>query len=374
MHCVFCGSRQELQKTLMGYAPGDAWKGRASSPTPGVHGPHGPGVPAAAPQSPTLPSAHAPGSSPHAFGPAPYGPGTYGPPPGPPGPFGGPAGPPAPAPLPVAPTWNSGPMAQPAWTPLASYAPFEPWQRAVRIVCLVFGLLLVVTFLAPRSFDPLVFGWAVLESRLSAGVIAAVAVSSLGLLAAVLALLPVSTAARATVAAAAGVGAEVTAIAVAPAFEWRLAAYVFGVLLVAAGMLLRAQYRASMVARVTTTAGALSLLLPHVVPVADQIPLVTTARALGETAGIHILAPIIILAVALAAIIALVVVWLPPTVSAAGTVLAWTMLALPVGLLADPDILGRDPQGGYFLASVLATRVLGAYGLASLAGKALEEG
>jgi hypothetical protein len=270
-------------------------------------------------------------------------------------------------------------VAQPAWTPLASYAPFEPWQRAVRVICLVFGLLLVLTFLAPRSFDPLVFGWAVLQSKLSAAVIAGVAVAALGLLAAVLALLPVSTAARATVAAAAGVGAEVMAIAVAPEIEWRLATYVFGVLLVASGILLRAQYRASMLARVATTVGALSLLLPHVVPVAEQIPLVTTARALGETAGVHILGPIIILAVALVVLIALVVVWLPPTTSAAGTALAWMIIALPVALLAvpvlaDPDVLGRDPQGAYFLASVLATRVLGAYGLASLAGKALEEG
>ncbi len=380
MHCVFCGSRQELQKTLMGYAPGDAWKGRAASPSQGAYG--GPGVPAAPPQSPTLPAAHAPGSSPHAFGPSSYGPGPYGPPPGPPGqsgPFGGPAVPPAPAPVPVAPSWSGGPMAQPAWTPLASYAPFEPWQRAVRVVCLVFGLILVVTFLAPRSFEPLVFGWDVLRSALSASAIAAVAVAALGLLAAVLALLPVSTAARATVAAAAGVGAEVMAIAVAPAVEWRLAAYVLGVLLVAGGMLLRAQYRASMLARVATTIGALSLLLPHVVPVADQVPLVTTARALGQTPGIHILAPIIILAVALAALVAMVVVWLPPTTSAVGTVLAWLIIALPVALLAvpvlaDPDVLGRDPQNGYFLASVLATRVLAAYGLASLAGKALEEG
>jgi hypothetical protein len=373
MHCVFCGSRQELQRTLMGYAPGDGWKGRAPS-APGAQGPAagGPAPPFA--PSPLPPGQ--PGSGPFALGPP--GPSPYGPPPS--GPFGAPgSGPgmaPSPARAPVAPTW-SAPAAQPAWTPLAAYAPFEPWQRALRVVCVVFGLALVAVFLAPRSTDPLVFGWAVLQGELSAATIAALAIAALGLLAAVLALLPVSTGPRALVAALAGTGAEVAGVALWPHIEWRLVAYAAGVLLAAAGLLVRSQYRASTLGRLATAAGAVAVLLTYVVPVDGEVPLLSAARALGG-GGLQIVVPLLVLAIALVALVALIVVWLPPSTSAAGSALAWLLLLLPVAVLAAPILdqpgqLARDPSVAYHLLGVLATRALGAYGLASLAGKLLED-
>ncbi|HKE18026.1 MAG TPA: hypothetical protein VKB80_24285 [Kofleriaceae bacterium] len=320
-----------------------------------------------------------PGSGPFAPGPAP--PSPYGSQAS--GPFAAPgvAGPgmgQSPARGPVAPSWNPSPAAQPAWTPLAAYAPYEPWQRALRAVCLVFGLALVAVFLAPRSTDPLVFGWAVLQGELSAATIAALAVAALGLLAAVLALLPVSTGARALVAALAGTGAEVAGIALWPHIEWRLVAYAAGVLLAAAGLLVRSQYRASMLGRLVTAAGALAVLSTYVVPVDGEVPLLSAAKALSGGGLQQIAVPILILAIALAALVALVVVWLPPTTSAAGSALAWLLLVLPVAVLAAPILdqpaqLARDPAVAFHLLGVLATRALGAYGLASLAGKLLED-
>jgi hypothetical protein len=295
-----------------------------------------------------------------------------------PGPFGGPAVPPAAAPVPVAPTWAVHAPAQPAWTPLAAYAPVEPWQATLRVVCVLFGSLLVALFLAPRSFDPLVFGWAALQGELSAAILAAVAVAAFGLLAAVLALLPGSTGVRAMVAALAGTGAIVADAATRSGLDWRLLASAAGVLVAAAGLLIRARYRTSTLARLATTAGALAILVPHLVPAADRVPLLTAAEALGHASGLGVVSPLLVLLVALTAVVSLIAVWLPPTIAAAGTLLAWVLLVAPVAITAapfleQPELLSRDPAAGYLAGAVLATRALGAYGLAALAGKLLED-
>jgi hypothetical protein len=417
--CVFCGSSQELKRTLLGHAPADDRQRAASSSSSGPSYASGPsyssGPVASRPTSsgPMTPSPNAPGPS-YSSGPMASRPSSSGPmasrpsssgPSGPsgsttpspfssepmepryssepqlsyaPGPFGGPAVPPAAAPVPVAPTWAVPSPAQPAWTPLAAYAPVEPWQDTLRVVCALFGLLLVALFLAPRSFDPLVFGWAVLQGELSAAILAGVAVAAFGLLAAVLALLPASTAARALVAAVAGTGAIVADAATWTELDWRLLAHAAGVLVAAAGLLIRSRYRTSMLARLATTAGVLAILAPTLVPVADQIPLLVTAKALGQASGIQMVAPLLVLLVALIAVISLIAVWLPPTISAAGTALAWVLLVAPVAITAaplfeHPELFGRGPAAGYLPVTVMATRALGSYGLAALAGKLLED-
>jgi hypothetical protein len=360
--CVFCGASQELKRTLLGHAPADD-RQRAASPAyssgpvpsrPNSSGPMTPSPYSSEPMQSPYPSE--PMQPPHSR--APYGP--------------------AAAPVPVAPTWAVPSSAQPAWTPLAAYAPVEPWQDTLRVVCVLFGLLLVALLLAPRSFDPLVFGWAVLQGELSTSILAAAAVAAFGLLAAVLALLPASTAARALVAALAGTGAIVADAATWNELHWRLLASAAGVLVAAAGLLIRSRYRTSVLARLATTAGVLAILAPHLVPAADQVPLLVTAKALGRASGLEIVAPLLGLLVALTAVVSLVAVWLPPTISAAGTALAWVLLVAPVAitaapLLDSPEVLARDPAAGYLAATVLATRTLGAYGLAALAGKLLED-
>jgi hypothetical protein len=386
-HCIYCGSSQELKRTLLGHAPAED-RQRAASPSSSgpsyASGPSYSSGPVATRPSSSGPAASRPNSS-GPTTPSPYSSEqmepryssepqiSYSP-----GPFGGPPVPPAAAPVPVAPTWSLPSPAQPAWTPLAAYAPVEPWQDTLRVVCALFGLLLVALFLAPRSFDPLVFGWAVLQGELSASILAAVAVAAFGLLAAVLALLPASTAARALVAAVAGTGAIVSDAATWSEFDWRLLAHAAGVLAAAAGLLIRARYRTSMLARLATTAGVLAILAPYLVPEADQVPLLVNAKALGQASGLQIVAPLLVLLVALAAVVSLIAVWLPPTISAAGTALAWLLLVAPVAITAaplfeHPELFARGPAAGYLPVTVLATRALGAYGLAALAGKLLED-
>ena len=381
MHCVFCGARQELQRTMMGYPAPGSWKGAASSPGPAVP----PGPPAFAPEAPR-PGFGGEPAPPFASGPPPaqYGApeprfAQHGVPPhqqfAPPQQFG-----PPPAYAEPAPPWaTSAPARQAAWGEAAPYLPYEPWQRALRVVCAVFGMLLAVTFLAPRSFDPLVFGWDVFQGPLAPAVIVSLAVAVLGLVAALLGLLPASTSLRAFAAVLAGTGAAVAGILVAPEIHWRLVAYVAGLLIAAFGLLLRSQYRSSMAARVITTIGVLAFLAPHLVPEGGQVPLLITAQSLGDASGMALAGGLVILAIALVAVVSLIAVWLPPTTSGAGTALAWFMILAPALLLAlplldDPGLLSAHPQGGYTILETIATRALSTYGLASLAGKLIETG
>ncbi len=288
------------------------------------------------------------------------------------------------------------PIARPKFlaseTNARALAPVEPWAASLRLLMIVFGTLLVATFVAPwTTGEPhTTFSWQVLSrAPTTSQKLLPIAIVVAGLLALVLGILPASTRARGAGALAAG-GILFALFGFAfmhnnsGPLGWRGYAIIATMLTGPAGLLLRAKYPASPAARVLGTIAGLATLAVFLIPIDGQVPIKAlklltdqggTARVIGYSGYL-----------VLAAGAACLMVWMPPSATPLATLLAWANILLVPILIAtvlivassgehiDFKLIARAPVATiYPMIWFAAASALYGYGMATLIGKTHEK-
>lgn len=388
-----------------GYGPPPGGPG----PGPGGYGPPASGGP---------PPPGGPGYGPRPGGPGP-GPGGYGPPGGPgygqtPPPGygpGGPGGPPGYGPPPggygpAAPGMPGSPhgarrggdfdprpeteLVRPLRHPYTPGAPgaatFEPWAESIKTLLLVYGVLLVACFVAPWAVGggQTTFSWTLIGAPGAAAKLPPLLIVSTGVIAVVLGVVPLATAARGIACLVMGLAAVVV-LSTVPSFDWRGLLGLIGASSLIGGLLLRSQYTMATLGRLLTTIGVVLLLALYLIPEGGQVPLVSMFKQLGAAPGKAKVAVIVGgLSGGLLPLLFLLVcllVWLPGPGSAGAGILAWIAILYPVAsalilLLVGGDI-GATLKSSlsavvYIPLATSAWLAFAGYGLASFSGKSLE--
>jgi len=262
-------------------------------------------------------------------------------------------------------------------------SPMEPWSESLKTLMLVFGVLLVACFVAPWRVQPgeTTFAWTILGSEGPAAMkVVPVLFLATGVLAVVLGALPLAALARGFAAACIGL-APILYLTVAPAFDWRQLLGVIGAVTLVAGLLVRSQYTGALIGRIIATIGAVCGLLPLLIPVGDVVPLVSLAQTIGDAPVEGKVAGIVALVPAALAVLSFLV-WLPAPGRAGAHILAWLLIVWPlvdaiVAWLVSGN-LGATLKGSlngvlYMPLAAMAWRALTGYGVATVAGKQLEQ-
>jgi hypothetical protein len=266
-------------------------------------------------------------------------------------------------------------------------APREPYAEGLRLVLIVFGVVLLASFVVPMSLtgDP-VFRWKMLSG--GGGAVAKfdqIYLAAAGLLALVFGLVPLATVPRGALAAVLGL----TPIALhfvlgmkdAPEFRWQPIVEFIGVLALVPGLLLRHEYRSQLLPRVLTTVGALCVLAPLLVPehggdpqVKQIIDGISAAQGKAKILAIVRLYPVILAALALLC-------WLPAPTSGGAKVIAWMIIVTGVVAIYSlllvnghiGDVLKRNLNEVLLSGWVAAAwAAFVGYGVATVLGKNLE--
>jgi hypothetical protein len=442
LHCVFCGAKQPpapavqpgLAKTAFGYSNAEMMDQlKASAPAaapysqPRAHAPSQPPSPYTPPQR-----AHPPSQPPQGYGgslgptaaanaatvfvqggppiqpPHPQQPPSYAMPtlaaaPPPQGPMGGmggmgpggynpvPVGPPGgmgvhsphqitPQPLPTAPQPYYG--AQHAH---AGPRPIEPWKDSLPFMMIVWGVVMLVAFATPISTDPLGFNWDVFIHGDSKAMVPFLVIAAVGLLGVVIGAIPMPSLPRGILAAALGLaGIFVPLIIVANIFDdigssWRSLLPIVALLTLIPGLLIRNEYTESMLARILVTVGVVAALVPLLIPTNDQIPLVSTFKALIDAPGEAKVAPILTL-VGIVLVVMALLAWMPGPATGGAKVIAWVLIVYPIAkFLVEMLIKGRvvdaikaSPAVLVHWAPDTVCLIFIGYGLATVIGKQLE--
>jgi hypothetical protein len=272
-------------------------------------------------------------------------------------------------------------------------APVEPWAGSLRAVMIVFGLLLVGTFVAPWMTVPKVqFSWQLLSGEgPAAAKLLPITIAVSGLLSLVLGLAPASAKARGYGAAAAALlifgvfGVAVFGKQTGDALGWRGYALLVSLLLGPPGLLLRAKYPASVPARVLGTIAGVAMLAIFLVPFEGKVPLAALKEATDGAQGI-MKAVAYGLYVVFAAGAASLLVWMPPTATPMTTLIAWVnIVAVPFLITLTMAFAGSGMEFStriFMEAPVLSiypivwfagAMSLFAYGLATVIGKSHEQ-
>jgi hypothetical protein len=442
LHCVFCGAKQApapataggAAKTVMGHASSEmieqlkaqaaaAASRQAPSNLPSAapysaprpSGPQGGYPPPSAPQyaAPAAPPAMVPTAG--AVAPTMFVPGGGGPPgggypaaPAPaPGGFGPPAGyPPAPAPVGPAPSHAqpSMPLAMPApiqpVAPIPSAVPpylasrtaaragrpLEPWKDSLRLMMFIWGGVLLLYFVTPVSIEPLKFQWDLIIDGEGASKLEPLIIVATGLLSLLLAWIPMSPSPRGLIGGLLGLtGLVVPLLLALSKSNFDLSQLIFlvglvGTITVIPGLLLRNEYRDSIMPRILVTVGVLAMLAQYIVPQHDHLLIVELFKAIIDGPGKLKIAAGIELAQIVLIVMALLV-WLPSPASGGAKVFAWLLILWPAvhmltRLLVDGDIgaaVKASPSHALMMwAPVSSFLVLIGYGFASVLGKQLE--
>jgi hypothetical protein len=334
--------------------------------------------------------------------PQPYpAPGPYnaggGPGPGPgPMPMGQPAPYPAPGMQQPAPMPKLLPMPQPGPPPpyLSSQAartgrPVEPWKDSLRLMMFLWGGALLLAFVTPLGIDPLAFNWDTIIDSEGKAKLPPLIMAAVGLLSIVLALIPTSPAPRGLIAGLLGLVGIALPLVLAEVTEWKTLVPLGGTLLLIPGLLIREEYRESILPRIMVTLGVIALLLPLLVPANSVLPLVELFKQAIDAPGKAKVIPLLQIAHIVIAVLTLLA-WLPAPASGGGKVFAWILLLWPAVMflttivLADQivDAVTQTPgavlvwvagwavETAYFIGTAYA--VLVGYGFATVIGKKLE--
>jgi hypothetical protein len=266
-------------------------------------------------------------------------------------------------------------------------APVEPWAGSLKLIGIIFGALLVICFVVPWGFGggKTVFSWTGFGHQPTEAKVMIFMIVGTGVLAILLATLPLATLGR---------GLGIAALGLVPILyatfgtgkipKWDKIVVLFATLTLVSGLLIRAQYRSSIVGRLMATVGALGILATLLIPTAasgDKLPLANAFKLLTDGEGKAKLMGIVVLLPALLALLSLLV-WLPASSSGGGTVIAWFWI--PLGLVTAIltfIVMSRKPEdefkmmlGAILWAPIAAmawTAFVG-YGIATAAGKQLE--
>lgn len=262
------------------------------------------------------------------------------------------------------------------------HRPVEPWRDRLRLVMFLWGVLLLAAFATPLTVSPLAFHWDSVLHGDGLARLPPLLLGSIGLLAVLIAAIPMPSAARGALAGLLGLAGIVVPIALAPLPGWQILAPLVGTLLILPGLVLRDEYRDSLLARLLVTFGALGILAPLLVPQGGAIPLVGVFKGLLEHPGLEKIEEILVVAQLLIVVIALLA-WLPAPITGGALLWAWLLILWPLvlyvthlalgDLAALPDQIMKTPNATLIAwAPGPAYLALVGYGLASVVGKQLE--
>ncbi len=261
-------------------------------------------------------------------------------------------------------------------------APIEPWAGSLKILMMVFGFLLILCYVMPhRVTGETVFSWTNIGKQPNSVRIMTSMILGTGFLAAVAALLPLVTLGRGIGAAFLGLSPVVYGlVGRGKVAEWHEFVLILGILTLIPGLLVRAQYRSSIAGRLMTTIGVLCVLAVHLIPINDVVLIKGLFTQVGDAEGRFKIGAIVNLLPFFLAIVSLLV-WLPSTTSAGGTVLAWIWIMLTAVTLWTMWAIGSDPVEDlkakmhvvlWLPIAMTAWNVFVGYGVATVVGKQLE--
>jgi len=303
---------------------------------------------------------------------------------------GGPMG----GPVPIAPQRGIGPIPQAVPSYLQNRGqgaragrPLEPWKDSLRLMMFIWGGVLLLAFLTPVGITPLRFQWdLIIDGEGIGSKLPPLLIASVGLLSIVLALIPMSPSPRGLIGGLLGLtGVLVPMLLVLSKSDFDLGqilflVYFLGMIMLIPGLLIRHEYRDSIMPRILVTVGVLMVLVPLLIPQHDKMPLVEMFTQIIDAEGKSKVAAIVNLGPVVFAVLSLLV-WLPSPSSAGAKVYAWLIIGWPAvelltGLLLTGHIgsaVEGSPYGALMSwAPESSYMVLIGYGLATVLGKQLE--
>jgi hypothetical protein len=311
---------------------------------------------------------------------------------------GGPlGGMPAPAPMPMPAAPMPAPIAPVAPIPSATTPyvgartgarpgrPIEPWKDALRVMMMIWGGVLLLAFMTPVTTGPDFLFQVIIDGE-GTQKLEPLLIVAIGLLSVVLAFIPTSPMPRGLIAGSLGMaGIVIPTLLILTKGDFGLGQFMalltlIGLLTLIPGLLLRSEYRDSIMPRVMVTIGALCILVPMLIPQNDSIPLVSMFTAIIDAEGTGKVRAIISLGLPLLAILSLLC-WLPAPSGGGAKVFAWLLITWPAidhfaKLLIGGhigDIVSASPYLALMAwAPVSAYFALVGYGFATVFGKQLE--
>jgi hypothetical protein len=283
------------------------------------------------------------------------------------------------APIPAAVSPNIGRVSARAGRPI------EPWKDALRLMMIIWGAALLVVFMVPVTTGPDFMFQLIIDGE-GAQKLGPLLIAAIGLLSLVLAFIPTSPMPRGMIAGLLGLSGILVPLLLALSKgdfglgQIFVILHVLGVLTLLPGLLLRSEYRESIMPRIMITIGALCVLVPELIPGDGGMPLVNAFTAIIDAEGTGKVIAIFKLLPTLLAVLSLLA-WLPAPSSGASLVFAWLFIFWPgiehfAELLIGGhigDVVGASPNLALvFWASVSAYYALVAFGFATVFGKQLE--
>jgi hypothetical protein len=265
--------------------------------------------------------------------------------------------------------------------------PIDPWRDSLRAMMFLWGVALLAAFATPLRTSPdLVFNWKTILDGAGTARLPPLMLAAVGFLGVVVAFIPMPSAARGLIAGVLGLGGIAVPIALVGVPPWQALAQMIGVIVLIPGLIIRNDYRDSILPRLLVTLGVIGFLLPYLVPQGGAIPLVSVFKALIDLSGSQRVAPILQLAAITLVVISLLA-WLPAPATGAAKVWAWFLilwsLITHVTALVLQGHLGDAVSASPYNAIVpwiaggaaglgAAYLVLVGYGFAALFGRQLE--
>lgn len=303
-----------------------------------------------------------------------------------------------PPPQPVAPVPSAAPPYLASQTAARAGRPIEPWKDSLRNNMFVWGAALLVAFATPLALDPLLFLWDFIAEAPGKAKLPPLVIAAVGLLSVVIAAIPMSPAPRGILAALLGLAGVLVPTFLGGMPPWQSLLPIAGLIILIPSLLVRDEYRDSMLPRILVTLGVVATLLPLLIPQHGSMPLVELFKMAIDAPGSAKLLVILII-VQIAIVVLSLLAWLPAPSSAAAKLFAWLLILAPVAIfvamlivtgrieaiadspaLADAWVYGAGSMGGDAGAAGIPTgfgfgvsyAVLIGYGIATLIGKKLE--
>ncbi|MBC7974314.1 MAG: hypothetical protein H7138_04960 [Myxococcales bacterium] len=269
--------------------------------------------------------------------------------------------------------------------------PIDPWRDSLRAMMFIWGVLLLAAFATPLTTSPLSFSWDLILAGEGTARLPPLMLAAIGLLSVVVAVIPMATVPRGMIAALFGLAGILVPILLVGVPAWQGLLAMIGTFVLVTGLLIRSEYRGSLLPRMLVTLGALALLVPFVLPDQGAIPLVSLFRALIDVPGAAKAGPALGLGLVTVVVLSLLFTWMPAPITGGARLWAWIVilwglithltLLLLGGQLGDaisgsphaalvPWVYGGVSPTGLALGS--AYLVLVGYGLAATLSKQLE--
>jgi hypothetical protein len=292
---------------------------------------------------------------------------------------------PIPAPMANVPSAPAAPPYLASQTALRASRPVEPFTDGLKLVLLSFGILLLGAFATPLQTDPMAFHWNAIIDAPGVAKLQGLMLVATGVIALVIALMPLAAIPRGAIAAGVGIFIIATPIIQAGAIgPWQELVKTIATIGLVGGLLVRHEYREAMLGRILTTIGAVAVLAIYLIPVGGgDPPLIGMFKALVDAPKAEMkIAAIIALVPAILAIVSLLC-WLPAPSSAGAKPLAWTWIVYPAVAIVALGLIGSGGEvAGWIKHSpfgalmswvpAAAAAAFTGYGVATIAGKSLE--